>query len=124
MLPELTDQEKADRIHELLNNALDQLNADLDETASTEFLRNNTTMVVGHIGGVSLSAGVLAWLFRAGTLLASVLSVMPLWARMDPLPVLLAKKRRDDEDEVDEEEAAAARILDGTNTDRQPEHSQ
>ncbi len=66
-----------------------------------------------------MSAGVLAWLLRAGSLMASVLSVMPLWTRMDPLPVLLAKSRKDEElDNADEEEAAAARILDSGSTTR------
>ena len=56
---------------------------------------------------------MLAWLLRAGSLMASVLSVMPLWTRMDPLPVLLAQRKKDEElDDADDEEAAAARILD------------
>jgi hypothetical protein len=107
-----------------LQQALDTLGSDLDDAAASQFAREQIAMAVGHFGGAGLSAGVLARLFRAGSLLASVLSVMPLWTRMDPLPVLLAKKRGDDEqDEIDDEEKEAARILDGGRTDRREEHS-
>jgi hypothetical protein len=68
-----------------------------------------------------MSAGVLAWISRSGSLLASVLSVMPLWTRMDPLPVLLAKRRDDENEELDEAEAAAARILDRSSKEKKAE---
>lgn len=116
----LTEEERADRITHVLQQALDGLASDLDEAASTQFARDEFVMAVGHIGGAGLSAGVLAWLFRAGSLLASVLSVMPLWTRMDPLPVLLAKKRREDEAvDMDDDEKEAARILEGDTGDNE-----
>jgi hypothetical protein len=122
---EMTSEEKADRITNALREALDLLTSDLDEAASSQFANAQAMMAAGHIGGATLSVGMLAWLFRAGSLLASVLSVMPLWTRMDPLPVLLAKKRReDDEAETDDEEEAAARILDGGRADRQSERGE
>jgi hypothetical protein len=119
-----SEEESSDRITEALQQALDELSANMDEAIDSELSHGQLMMAVGHIGGASLSAGVLAWIFRAGSLLASVLSVTPLWTRMDPLPVLLAKKRDDDEDEeLDEAEAAAARILDGSSKAKKAELS-
>ena len=121
---EMTDEEKAERITRALQQALDSLGSDLDEAAESQFAREQIVMVVAHMGGVGLSAGVLAWLFRAGSLLASVLSAMPLWTRMDPLPVLLAKKRREEiEDDMDDDEKEAARILDGSSASESEEYT-
>jgi hypothetical protein len=51
---------------------------------------------------ISFSAGFLAWLLRGGSLLASFMSAMPMWARFDPLPILAAGKKRDDDEEREE----------------------
>jgi hypothetical protein len=41
------------------------------------------------------------WLLRGGMLLASLLSSMPAWQFLDPLPILVRKKRDDpSEDKV------------------------
>jgi hypothetical protein len=43
--------------------------------------------------GVSLSAGFVAWLLRAGPLVAGLASSMPAWKGFDPLPVLARERR-------------------------------
>ena len=114
---ELPDQDRMERVTRVLQVALDTLAADMDEAIESEVSSGRLSMAAGHIGGATMSVGILAWLFRAGSLLASVLSVMPLWTRMDPLPVLLAKNPDRDEDaETDEAEREAAKILDGEET--------
>ena len=40
------------------------------------------------VGSVSLSAGLIIWMLRAGSLTASLLSSRPLWSEFDPLPVI------------------------------------
>jgi hypothetical protein len=43
-----------------------------------------------------LFAGAMNWFLKAGTLLTSLLSSMPLWMQFDPLPVLsLSRKERE-----------------------------
>ena len=43
-----------------------------------------------------LFAGAMNWFLKAGTLLSSLLSSMPLWAQFDPLPILsLSRKERE-----------------------------
>jgi hypothetical protein len=49
-------------------------------------------------GGASLflSIGFVNWIVRGGSLAAALLSTMPMWRGLDPLPVLLARRRDDD----------------------------
>ncbi len=55
-----------------------------------------------------LSVGYVVWLVRGGLLLSSLLSTMPAWQMIDPLPVLSSGRggaaRGDDEQEEDDEE--------------------
>ncbi len=70
----------------------------LDEVENTLKRSAEKTNVSGAAGetvvGVSIgvTAGVLAWMLRGGTLLASVFSVAPLWKQLDPLPIVSAVK--------------------------------
>ncbi|MFT5091581.1 MAG: VCBS repeat-containing protein, partial [Porticoccaceae bacterium] len=47
----------------------------------------------------SISVGYIMWMLRGGYVLASVLSTMPVWQNIDPLPVLAALDAADDEDD-------------------------
>lgn len=47
----------------------------------------------------SISVGYIVWMIRGGYVLASVISTMPVWQTMDPLPVLDALDAVDDDDE-------------------------
>ena len=51
---------------------------------------------------LTLSAGAVTWAVRGVSVMASMLSSMPLWKGFDPLPLLSAKKvsRTRDEDQV------------------------
>ena len=44
-----------------------------------------------------LSVGYVLWLGRGGVLLASLLSALPAWSTLDPLPVLAQVRRRDEQ---------------------------
>ncbi len=46
-----------------------------------------------------LSVGYVLWLARGGLLLASLLSTMPAWRVIDPLPVLAGFRNSDDEND-------------------------
>ena len=56
----------------------------------------------GTAATVGLSVGYLFWLLRAEVLLGSLLSSMPAWRMVDPLPVL--GRLADDDDEEDDGE--------------------
>jgi hypothetical protein len=55
------------------------------------------------VGSFSLTVGYVLWLLRGGALLASLLSSLPAWRLIDPLPVL---SRVDDEEDQGEDEDA------------------
>jgi len=55
---------------------------------------------------IAMSFGFLGWAFKTGALLASLLSVLPVWARFDPLPVLNLSPEQRDELKLSIEKAA------------------
>jgi len=91
-----------------LADELYQLGKDLDDDADDKkFLGKKTTEVSVGLS-MSLTAGVVSWVMRGGSLLASLISVAPLWQQVDPLPILGAgtkslKNDTDDDEKTDEE---------------------
>jgi VCBS repeat-containing protein len=80
----------------LIDDMKDQMNE------AEGILSDNGELVVTSAAGltVTLSAGYVSWLLRAGYLSASLLSAGPLWSQFDPLPVLAgARKKRKEEKE-------------------------
>jgi VCBS repeat-containing protein len=66
--------------------ALDLMNLDMSGSADDD----SNALIYGSVQGASavMVAGFLTWFLRGGALLTSLLSTLPLWARIDPLPVL------------------------------------
>ncbi|MBT8132088.1 MAG: cadherin repeat domain-containing protein, partial [Gammaproteobacteria bacterium] len=97
----------SDAVMDALDSMRDELGG-LDDADSQqhEFL---VTLATGLT--LTLSAGFVSWIMRAGALLTSLLSTTPLWQRFDPLPVLASH----DEDNDEEEDADAVRSLFGAN---------
>ena len=91
-------------------NDLDQLDVELDEAAESQ--TRKLALEAEAVTGVTLSltAGFVSWVLRAGSLMMSFLSAMPLWRQLDPTPVLSVEGRggervdddRDDDDDPDE----------------------
>ncbi|MCP3866846.1 MAG: hypothetical protein GY703_01860 [Gammaproteobacteria bacterium] len=52
----------------------------------------------------SLSAGFVSWVLRSGSLLASFMSMVPVWKQLDPLPILGAATARAKKKKVDEQD--------------------
>jgi hypothetical protein len=75
------------------NDALNRMREQVDQPVRVEQVLITSSALVG--GG--LSVGYILWLLRGGLLLSSLLSSLPAWHAIDPLPVL--GKRGDDEDE-------------------------
>ena len=91
---------------ELLGGATERDAAELAEALDRERERQEEaasfaqTVVGGSIGLTSgLSVGYLIWLVRGGTLATSMLSSLPAWRFVDPLPVLGSLDGADDEDD-------------------------
>ncbi|HEY7241459.1 MAG TPA: Ig-like domain-containing protein, partial [Burkholderiales bacterium] len=82
-----------------LAGELDRMRDDLGEQTELEHWMSGS-MAVGSFG---LTVGYVLWLLRGGALIASLLSSLPAWRLIDPLPVL---SRLDEEDETDEDDDA------------------
>ncbi|MFK7915470.1 MAG: Ig-like domain-containing protein [Pseudomonadales bacterium] len=52
------------------------------------------------LGSVSLSAGFVVWILRAGSLMASLASAKPMWSHFDPLPVFANDDDSEDEHSI------------------------
>ena len=77
---------------------LDNLRGALDAQANVE----GTIVASGTAATIGLSVGYLFWLVRAEVLIGTVLSSLPAWRAVDPLPVLGQLAEDGDEDEDDD----------------------
>ena len=100
-----------------LADELYQLGADLDEALVDERQGQMRSDEVSIGISMSLTAGVVSWVLRGGALLASFMTVAPLWRQIDPLPILSASTKREekeiqerDEAHDDEEDVNAANL--------------
>jgi hypothetical protein len=84
----------------LLVEQMDQLRQEVTEARQTGVLSLASTALVS----TGLSVGYVVWLVRGGVLMTSLMSAVPAWAGMDPLPVL-AEMGRGDGDGGDEDSA-------------------
>jgi hypothetical protein len=77
-------------------SALDDMAEGMDESLreNNEQVKVTTEVVVGAV--MSISAGFVSWVLRAGSLMASFMSVIPMWKQFDPLPILGAAKPNKD----------------------------
>jgi VCBS repeat-containing protein len=96
------DEATSERLEAMLLQQLDLMNSSLDndlerrnaESIKVQIVMSTTT---------TLTAGIVSWVLRGGSLLASLMSTVPLLKRFDPLPII--KVRNDEEDvEPDDDE--------------------
>jgi len=83
---------------------LDMMNQDLDEAMedSEHRYRLGAETMVGI--SMSLSAGIVSWVLRSGSLMASFMSVLPLWKQLDPLPILGAASMKKKKEQAEQQE--------------------
>ncbi|MEZ5627417.1 MAG: cadherin-like domain-containing protein [Rhodocyclaceae bacterium] len=83
---------------------LEQAFAQLRQGADEEAIGLQQGIGVSVVTGAGLTIGYVAWLIRGGVLLTSLLSTMPAWRLLDPLPILNSsggKHRGDDDDSLE-----------------------
>lgn len=85
------------RAIEFLESSLDEMKKETEEGIALNQVAASSAIAVT----TGLSVGYVAWLLRSGVLLSSLLSSMPAWRVLDPLPVLAGKL--DFDEESDEE---------------------
>jgi len=84
---------------DMLWQALDDMQrqmSGLDESSNRSFL------VSSIMGGSSLllTTGLISWVLRGGALASTLLSTLPLWRGMDPLPLLAGRKKKKKKDAI------------------------
>ena len=77
-----------------------------------EIAFNKTVLGSAIAVSTGLSVGYVVWMIRGGMLLSSLLSSIPAWQILDPLPVLAGRRGEDD---LDDDESLASII------DRKPQ---
>ena len=91
---------------------LDLAREDINEVASINHAFVGSTVALS----TGISVGYVVWLARGGLLLASMLSSMPAWRLVDPLPILASLREQDTEDAGD----SLASLLEQAATDEAP----
>ncbi|MDH3448984.1 MAG: VCBS domain-containing protein, partial [Gammaproteobacteria bacterium] len=95
---QVSDDEALNERYELqLLERIELMHQDMDSEVDRRSADNvDVEIIVGST--VSLTAGIVSWVLRGGSLLASLMSAVPLLNRFDPLPIL---KTREDEEDVE-----------------------
>ncbi len=111
-----------DAEEEKLLGRIDEMKHSIDQDMEAEQQGQvDVQIVLGSTAGVT--AGIVGWILRGGSLLASMMTTLPLVNRFDPLPIINAKEqskdntRDDDKTEEEDESRIAKMFLKGTNSD-------
>jgi len=78
---------------DILWQALDDMQhqmSGLDESSDRSFIISS----IMSGSGLLLTTGLISWVLRGGALASTLLSTMPLWRGMDPLPMLAGRKKK------------------------------
>jgi len=68
--------------------SLDNLDSAREEADSIDGLAQQIVVGTAGVVGTSLTVGYVIWLLRGGSLLVGMVSSLPAWTLIDPLPVL------------------------------------
>jgi hypothetical protein len=85
--------------NETLGRELEALREELRERTAFEV----EAVAVSAAASLGLSVGYVIWLLRGGVLLSSLLSTLPAWRLVDPLPVLGRLEEEDDAEDAPDE---------------------
>jgi len=83
---------------ETLSRSLDEMRDSVKASEEMEHRIVGSSVAVG----TGFSVGYVIWLLRGGVLATSLLSSLPAWRFVDPLPVLARMRQGDDEDDTDD----------------------
>jgi hypothetical protein len=81
-----------------LLDGMDRMREGLQDENRVEY----NTVALTTAASLGLSVGYVLWLLRGGVLVGSMLSSMPAWRFVDPLPILGRLREEDDMEEPDE----------------------
>ncbi|MCH9673404.1 MAG: hypothetical protein K0U93_18340, partial [Gammaproteobacteria bacterium] len=89
------DPAKLRQINAELARALDTMGLEMEQSTNEELLLA-FSLLAGKTLGLALSVGSLSWLLRLEWFFAAILSSLPVWKGLDPIPVFAAGRSRED----------------------------
>jgi hypothetical protein len=98
--------------YDLMRNSLDAVKEEIGK----EMMLDRAVLGSAIATSVGLSAGYVVWMLKGGSLLASVLSSLPVWQLADPLAILVGKK---DEENDEEDDSLKTIIKEGSGPDEE-----
>ena len=84
------------------NGDYDLLRDEIDEAFSAEQHSESVRTNIITTISVTFTVGLISYLLRAGSLVASMLSTLPLWRGFDPIVIVARKKKKTDKQTVED----------------------
>ena len=87
----------------------------IDESFDTELKSQEIKAKIVSVTAASFAAGFVSYLLRAGSLVANLMSTLPLWRGFDPIVIFSGnkkKKKKDRNDIPDANEAKSETLFD------------
>ena len=104
-------------LQELFKNGdYDKIRAELDEAFDSERHASSIRANIVTATAAALTAGIVSYLLRVGSLIASMMSSIPIWRGFDPIAILVLpgkKKKKDRDQKADGTEQATETLFDG-----------
>jgi VCBS repeat-containing protein len=97
-----------------VNKNYDQYSQEIDESFNTELKSQGMRANIVSITAASFAAGFVSYLLRAGSLVANLMSTLPLWRGFDPIVIFSGdkKKKKDRKDIPKTKEAKSETLFD------------
>ncbi len=97
-----------------LQRKFDEMLRQMNETSDARRLLAETGMVLS----AGLSIGYVVWLVRGGVLISSMMSALPAWQMIDPMPILAAARKSSRKTTLEAEEPEVERLFDDAPSSR------
>ena len=83
------------------NDDYDSLRQEIDESFNTELKGQAIKAKIVTVTAATFTVGIVSYLLRAGSLVASMMSALPLWRGFDPIAIFSGdKKKKKKQDEI------------------------
>jgi hypothetical protein len=98
-----------------INDGYDVLRQELDEAFDSELKSQGIRTKIITISTASFTVGIVSYLVRAGSMVASLMSSLPLWRGYDPIAIYTGgkKKQKDRSEMPNPDELKSENIFDG-----------
>ena len=95
-----------------VNSDYDLLRQEIDESFNAELKSQAINAKIVTVTAASFTAGFVTYLLRAGSLISSLMSTLPLWRGFDPIAIFSGdKKKKKDRDEIPDTNEAKLETL-------------